>query len=128
MREWNGWKKDTTLLATQQLWGTTSYAHLSSSNAAPSPSVLTFSKAATVSPNATLAFIYFAHHLPHCSEATAKLLKLMKDNQQAVPSASAPLSSNIRTLLSLTHPRYITDRPRKEKPPDPTPLLPNFSF
>ena len=30
---------------------------------------------------ATLAFVYFAHHLPHCSEATAKLLKLMKDNQ-----------------------------------------------
>ena len=69
----------------------------------------------------TLAFVYFAHSLPHCSEATPKLLKLMKDNQQAV-------LLRFRTLLSLTHPRYITGRPRKEKPPDPTPLLPNFSF
>ena len=52
----------------------------------------------------------------------------MKDNQQAVLLRFRPLVSNIRPLLSLTHPRYITDRPRKEKPPDPTPLLSNFSF
>ena len=90
--------------------------------------VRTFHRLTNLIAIATLAFVYFAHHLPHCSEATTKLLKLMKDNQQAVLLRFRPLVSNIRTLLSLTHPRYITGRPRKEKPPDLTPLLPNFSF
>ncbi len=52
MRAWKGWKKDITLLAIQRLWATTSYARLLSSNAAPCPSVLTFSKAAILAANA----------------------------------------------------------------------------
>ena len=90
--------------------------------------VRTFRRLTNLIAIATLAFVYFAHYLPQCSEATTKLLKLMKDNQQAVLLRFRTLVSNIRTLLSLTHPRYITGRPRKEKPPDLTPLLPNFSF
>ena len=33
-----------------------------------------------------------------------------------------------RDLFALDPTRYMTGRPRKEKPPDPTLFLPNFSF
>ena len=90
--------------------------------------VRTFRRLTNLIAIATLAFVYFAHHLPLCSEATTKLLKLMKDNQQEVLLRFRTFVSNIRSLLALDHTRYITGRPRKEKPPDPTLFLPNFSF
>ena len=90
--------------------------------------IRTFRRLTNLIAIATLAFVYFAHRLPHCSEATTKLLKLMKDNQQKVLLRFRTFVSNIRSLLALDHTRYMTGRPRKEKPPAPTLSLPNFTF
>lgn len=52
----------------------------------------------------------------------------MKENPQEVLLRFRTFVSNLRSLLALDHTRYMTGRPRKEKPPDPTLFLPNFPF
>ena len=65
----------------------------------------------------TLAYAYFAHVLPNCSEESARLMKCMKENLGEIVSAFRPYVANIRELLDIDRPRFISGRPRK-KPPD----------
>ena len=75
----------------------------------------------------SLAYSYFAHVLPRCGEETRRLLKTMKDSLGEIVESFRPFVANVRELLRLERTRFISGRPRKRKPPDPTPLLPGFA-
>lgn len=66
----------------------------------------------------TLAYAYFAHVLPNCAEESARLMKCMKENLGEIVSAFRPYVANIRELLSIDRPRFISGRPRKPPPDD----------
>lgn len=66
----------------------------------------------------TLAYAYFAHVLPDCAEESARLMKCMKENLGEIVSAFRPYVANIRELLSIDRPRFISGRPRKPPPDD----------
>ena len=51
----------------------------------------------------------------------------MKENLGAINLPFRPFVANLRQLLRLDTIRFITGRPRKQKPPDPTPLLPGWT-
>lgn len=89
--------------------------------------VLRFQRFRNLVSIALLAYSLVAHTIPQ-SPTFKKLNKLMKDNLLEISLALRPFLSNLRQLLSLPHPRHITGRPHKEKPPDPTLPLPGFTF
>ena len=66
----------------------------------------------------TLAYAYFAHVVPNCAEESARLMKCMKENLGEIVSAFRPYVANIRELLSIDRPRFISGRPRKPPPDD----------
>lgn len=74
----------------------------------------------------TLAYTYYAHVLPYSGEDAGRLFKTMKDTLHEIVGRFRPFVTNVRELLRLVHPAYISGRPRKVKPPDLTPLLPGF--
>ena len=75
----------------------------------------------------TLTYAYYAHVLPYSGEDAGRLFKTMKDTLHEIVERFRPFVTNVRELLRLVHPAYISGRPRKAKPPDLTPLLPGFT-
>ena len=74
----------------------------------------------------TLAYSYFAHVLPNCGDEARRLLKAMKDSLGEIVESFRPFVANVRTLLKMDRIRFISGRPRKQKPPDGSMMLPGF--
>ena len=88
--------------------------------------VRTFARLENLLAMCTLAYTYFAHVLPFAGEESRRLLKAMRDSLGLIVEGFRPFVANVRALLEAEKTRYITGRPRKAKPPDPTPFLPGF--
>ena len=89
--------------------------------------VRTFKRLENLVALCALAYACLAHFLPSCGDAAARLAKAMKENLGAINLPFRPFVANLRQLLRLDTIRFITGRPRKQKPPDPTPLLPGWT-
>ena len=74
----------------------------------------------------TLAYTYFAHVLPQSGDKARMLFKTMKDALHEIVKSFRPFVANLRELLKMEHPAYISGRPRKAKPHDKTAWLPGF--
>ena len=90
--------------------------------------VRTFKRLQNLVALCTLAYAALAHFLPSCRDASAWLAKAMKENFDAVHRPFRTFVAELRELLLLPAIRFITGRPKKKKPPDPTPILPGFAF
>ena len=76
----------------------------------------------------SLAYAALAHFLPSCRAASARLDKTMKDNFDALHRPFRTFVATLRELLIMPAIRFIAGRPKKKKPPDPTPFLPGIAF
>ena len=88
--------------------------------------VRTFKRLENLVALCTLAYAALAHFLPSCADASARLAKAMKENLGTLHRPFRTFVAELRELLRMPAIRFLTGRPKKKKPPDPTPLLPGL--